>query len=99
MLARKKLLVDLVKDTLPKIGKTLAANIIKHEAQLRSVYKFQGKDFKHIQRHNHQKYKAINDILYSKFKKRGSSSIDVNGPLLKEDVINIKEDLSPEVTE
>ena len=40
LLARKKLLVDLVKDTLPKIGKTLAANIIKHEAQLRSVYKF-----------------------------------------------------------
>ena len=57
-----------------KIGKTQAANVVKNEAKLREEYEiFQGKDFKHIKRENHQKFKLINDILYSWFKKCESS--------------------------
>lgn len=44
-----------------KIGKMHATNIIKHESQ----GNFQGKGFKHIQRQNPQKYKVLNDFLYS----------------------------------
>ena len=48
-----------------KIGKTQAANTVKNEASLRAEYEnFQGKGFKHVKRENHQKYKAINRILY-----------------------------------
>ena len=56
--------------------------------------KFQGKGLKHFQRQNHQKYKAINDIVYPWFKKWGSSGIFVNGSLIKEEEINIKEGLN-----
>ena len=40
-----------------KIGKTQAVNVVKNEANLE----------KHIKRENHQKFKLINDILYSWF--------------------------------
>ena len=48
------------------IGKTQAANILKEEEKLRMEYEnFQGKGFKHINRTSHQKYKSINEILYT----------------------------------
>ena len=46
------------------------------------------KVFKHIKRKNHQKFKTINDILYSWFKRCEASGIYVNGPLLEQEAIN-----------
>ena len=61
-----------------KIGKTQAASVVKNEASLRAEYKnFQGKDFNHLKIENHQKYKAINLILYKWFKKSEASGIYV----------------------
>ena len=77
------------------IGKTQAANVLKDEKKLRAKYEnFQGKGFKHINRGSHQKFKAINEILYSWFKKCEASGIYVNGPLLKEEAMNIKQSLN-----
>ena len=45
-------------------------------------------------RENHQKFKPINDIFYFWFKKFEASYIYVNGPLLKEEPINITQSLS-----
>ena len=68
------------------IGKTQAANGMNEEAQLREEFEnFQGKGFKHIKRENHQKFKLINEIFYSWFKKCKASGICVNGPLLKDE--------------
>ena len=78
-----------------KIGKTQAANVVKNEAKLREEYEnFQGKGFKRIKRENHQKFKSINNILYSWCKKYESSGIYVNGSLLKEEAMNIKQSLN-----
>lgn len=78
-----------------KIGKTQAANILKNEQKLRKEYEnFQGKGLKHISRQNHQKFKAINEVLYAWFRKCESSGIYVNGPLLKEEAMNIKQSLN-----
>ena len=87
---------DISKD---QIGKTQAANILKEEKKLREEYEnFQGKGFKHIKRSSQQKYKPINEILYTWFKKCESCGIYVNGPLLVEEAMNIKESLnSPEL--
>ena len=77
------------------IGKTQAANILKEEEKLRMEYEnFQGKGFKHINRTSHQKYKPINEILYTWYKKCESSGIYVNGPLLVEEAMDIKESLN-----
>ena len=46
---------------------------------------------KHLKRENHQKYKAINIILYKWFKKCKASGIYVSGSLLKEESMNIKD--------
>ena len=54
-----------------KIGKTQAA--------------FQAKAFKHLKRENHQRFKAINEILYTWYRKCEASGIYVNVPLLKEE--------------
>ena len=52
-----------------EIGNTQADNVLKNERMLREEFaKFQGKGFKHINRRIYQKFKAINDILYSWFK-------------------------------
>ena len=68
---------------------------MKNEAKLREeCANFQGKGFKHIKSENHQKFKPINDILYSWFKKCESSGIYVNGPLLKEEAMRIKQSLN-----
>ena len=68
---------------------------MKNEAKLREEYaNFQGKGFRHIKKENHQKFKPINDNLYSWFKKCESSGIYVNGPLLKEEAKSIKQSLN-----
>ena len=78
-----------------KIGITQTANVVKNEAKLREEYEnFQGKGFKYIKSENHQKFKPINDSLCSWFKKRESAGIYVNGPLLKEEAMNIKQSLN-----
>ena len=78
-----------------KIGKTQAANVWKSEQTLREEFaNFEGKGFKHINRGSHQKFKAINDILYSWFKKCEASGIYLNKPLLKEEAMNIKQSLN-----
>ena len=71
-----------------------------NEARMRAEYKIlQGKGYKHIQRGNHQKFKAINDILYSWYKKCKASGIYVTGPILKEKAMNIKSSLNQSVLE
>ena len=75
-----------------KIGKTQAANVVKNEASLRAEYEnFQVKGFKHLKRENHQKYEAINTILYKQFKKCEASGSYVSGSFLKEVAMNIKD--------
>ena len=74
---------------------TQAADVVKNEAKLREEFEtFQGKGFKHLKRERHQKCKPINDILYTWYKKCEASGIYVNGPLLKEEAMNIKESLN-----
>ena len=78
-----------------KIGKTQAVNVLQNERTLREEFaNFQGKGFKHIDRGNHQKFKAINGILYSWFNKCEAPGIYLNGPLLKEEAMNIKQSLN-----
>ena len=78
-----------------KIGKTQAANVLKNERTLREEFaNFQGKGFKNINRRSHQKFKAINDILYSWFKKCKASGIYLDGPLLKGEAMNIRQFLN-----
>ena len=78
-----------------KISKTEAAKVVANEAHLRAEYEnFQGKGYKHIQRGNHHKFKAVNDILYSWHKKREASGIYVTRPILKEEAMNIKPSLN-----
>ena len=78
-----------------KIGKTQAANVLKNERTLREeLANFQGKGFKHISRGCYQKFEEINDILYSWFKKCEASGIYLNGLLLKEEAMNIKQSLN-----
>ena len=75
-----------------KIGKAQAVNVVKNETKLRGDFgNFQGKGSKHIKRENYRKFKLINDILYSWFKKFEASGIYVNESLLKEEAISIKQ--------
>ena len=51
-------------------GKTQAANVMKNESKRRKEFEtFQGKGFKHLKTENHQKFEAINEILYTWSKK------------------------------
>ena len=78
-----------------KVGKTQINNVFKTEQMLREEFaNFQGKGFKHTDSRSHQQFKAINDILYSWFKKCEASSIYLNKPLLKEEAMNIKQSLN-----
>ena len=78
-----------------KVGKTQINNVFKTEQTLREEFaNFQGKGFKHTDSRSHQQFKAINDILYSWFKKCEASSIYLNKPLLKEEAMNIKQSLN-----
>ena len=80
------------------LPKSLKSERLKHPMLGRMkqslVKNFQGKGFKHIKRDNHQKFKPINDILYSWFKKCEASGIYVNRPLLKEEAMKINQSLS-----
>ena len=68
---------------------------MKSESKLGKEFEtFQGKRFKHLKRENHQKFKMINEILYTWYKKYEASGIYVNGPLLKEEAMNIKQSLN-----
>ena len=78
-----------------KVGKTQINNVFKTEQTLREEFaNFQGKGFKHTDSRSHQQFKAINDILYSWFKKCEASSIYLNKPLLKEEAMNVKQSLN-----
>ena len=78
-----------------KVGKTQINNVLKTEQTLREEFaNFQGKGFKHTDSRSHQQFKAINDILYSWFKKCEASGIYLNRPLLKEEAMNIKQSLN-----
>ena len=78
-----------------KVGKTQINNVFKTEQTLREEFaNFQGKGFKHTDSRSHQQFKAINDILYSWFKKCEASSIYLNKNLLKEEAMNIKQSLN-----
>lgn len=81
-----------------KLGKKQAINLWL-KARLRAEYEhFQGKGFKDIQRANPQKYKIINHIHYSWYKKCQSSGNCVNGLILKEEALKIKSSLDqPEI--
>ena len=63
---------------------------MKNDSKLREEFEnFQGQD----KRENHQKFKPINDILYSWFKKFEVSGIYVNRSLLKEEATGMKRGL------
>ena len=48
------------------MGKTQTANVMKNESKPRiELETFQGKDIKHLKRENHQKFKMINEVLYT----------------------------------
>ena len=66
------------------IGKTQVANVMKNESKLRKEFEtVQGKGFEHLKRENHQKFKAINEILYTWYEKCEASGIYVMGLCLK----------------
>ena len=78
-----------------KIGNTLATKVLKNERTLRGEFAhFQGNRLKHINRGSHQIFKVINDIFYSWFKNCEASGIYLNGPLLIEEAMNIKQSLN-----
>ena len=74
-----------------KIGKTTVNNILKNKQMLREQYEhFHDKTKK---RSRPGKYKVINDILYEWYQKCCSSIFYPNGPLLKEEAMEIKNQL------
>ena len=75
-----------------KIGKTAANNILKNKQMLREQYEQYEHD-KTKKRSRSGKYKVINDILYEWYKKCCSSDFYSNGPLLKEEAMEIKNQL------
>lgn len=74
-----------------KIGKTAAANIVKHEVEIRKQYdEFCEKDKKRIR---FGKYKQINDILFNWYQKCCASNFYPSGIFLKEEALEIKKRL------
>ena len=74
-----------------KSEKTAAANIFQEEKSIRSQHElFCGKSKKRIRP---GKYQKINDILYLWYQRCFASNIYPNGPMLKEEVMAIKESL------
>ena len=71
-----------------KIGKTAANSILKNKQMLREQYEhFHDKTKK---RSRPGKYKVINDILYERYQKCCFSNFYPNGPLMKEEAMEIK---------
>ena len=74
-----------------KIGKTAANNILKNKQMLREQYEhFHDKNKK---RSHPGKYKVINDIFYEWYQKCCTSNFYPNGPLMKEEAMEIKNQL------
>ena len=74
-----------------KTGKTAANNTLKNKQMPREQYEhFHDKTKK---RSGPGKYKVINDILYEWYQKCCSSNFYPNGPLLKEEAMEIKNQL------
>ena len=74
-----------------KIGKTAANNILKNKQKLREQYEhFHDKTKK---RRRPGKYKVFDDILYEWYQKCCSSNFYPNNPLLKEEAMEIKNQL------
>ena len=69
------------------IGKTAAANIIKNEESIRKKYEEFIKDLKKKRK---GQFNEINEILYEWFKKCCAVNIYPDGPMLKEEVMEIK---------
>ena len=74
-----------------KIGKTAANNILKNKQMLREQYEHFHDKTKKCSRPG--KYKVINDILYEWYQKCCSSNFYPNDPLLKEETMEIKNQL------
>ena len=69
------------------IGKTAAANSIKNEASIRKEYEeFKGD----LKRKRKGQFNDINEILYEWFKKCCAANIYPDGPMLKEEAMEIK---------
>ena len=69
------------------ISKTAAANIIKNEASIRKEYKeFKG----NLKRKRKGQFNSINRILYEWFKKCCAANISPDGPMLKEEAMEVK---------
>ena len=74
-----------------KLEKKAENNILKNKRMLREQYEhFHDKTKK---RSRPGKYKVINDVLYEWYQKCCSSNFYPNGPLLKEEAIEIKNQL------
>ena len=75
------------------IGKTAAAQIIKNEASIRKEYElFKGK----LKRKRKGQFHDNNEILYVWSQKCCTANIYPDGPMLKEEAIEIKKCLDPE---
>ena len=78
-------------DDVFKIGKAAASNILKNKQMLREQYEHSHDETK--KRNCPGRYKVINDILYEWYQKCCSSNFYPNGPLLKEEAMEIKNQL------
>ena len=78
----------------------MRATVVATEAQLRAEYEnIQDKGYKYTQHGNYQKFKAINQILYSWCKKCEVLDLYVTGPFLKDEAMDIKSSLNQSVLE
>ena len=69
------------------ISKTAVANIMKNEASIRKEYE----EFKcDLERKRKGQFNDIKEILYEWFKKCCAANIDPDGPMLKEESMEIK---------
>ena len=74
-----------------KIGKKVAANALKNEKKIREQHEMFCKKSKKRKRHG--KYHKINEILFEWYKRCCASNIYLNGVMLKEEVMAVKEQL------
>ena len=74
-----------------KIGRTVANNILKNKRMLREQYEHFRDKTKKCSRPG--KYQVVNDVLYEWYQKCCSPNFYPNGPLLKEEAMEIKNQL------
>ena len=74
-----------------KVGKIVAANILKNEKKIREQHEMFCEKSK--KRNRHGKYHKINGILFEWYKRCCASNIHPNGVMLKEEAMAIKEQL------